>query len=155
MIPRGAVFVVATLLALGGCAGTRQPLPKWLGGSPPAPASSTEQFYAAADGVAVHAKASGSSPVVGRLSLHERVTRSDLVRGYAHVVADQSGLEGWVDNAKLLWRLPAPDAAAPPATMAPAADDASAAPAAPPQPTAAETQPAPAKSEVVKDFDPF
>jgi hypothetical protein len=119
------------------------------------PASSTEQFYAAAVAVAVHARASGSSPVVGRLSLHERVTRSELVRGYAHVVADRSGLEGWVDNAKLLWRLPAPDAAAPSAATAPAADDASAAPSAPPQPAAAETPSAPAKPEVVKDFDPF
>ena len=63
-------------------------------------------FYAAVDGLALHTLPSGSSPIVARLSLHQRVTRTGITRGYANVTTD-AGLQGWVDNAQLLWRLPA------------------------------------------------
>jgi hypothetical protein len=175
MVHRAVVFVVAGSLALGGCSATRARLPGWLGGTPQAPSpTGTEQFYVGADGLAVHAEASGSSRVIGRLSLRERVRRSELVRGYAHVVADTSGLDGWVDNGKLLWRLPAAGAGAAPVREPPVVDgetpvpaaaeeavpvealeDQSVPPASAPPPSAPETPPAPAQPVVPKDFDPF
>jgi len=33
--------------------------------------------------------------------------RTSLERGYAFVESSQSSLKGWVDNAQLIWRLPA------------------------------------------------
>jgi hypothetical protein len=64
-------------------------------------------FYVGAEGLRVYAEASGSAQVIGRLALHERVMRSEVERGYAHIRSQRSGIEGWVDNAKLLARLPA------------------------------------------------
>lgn len=112
-----AVLIVAAL-ALAGCSGTRARLPGWLGGDT-APAG--EPFYAGSDDLAVYAEPSGSARIVGRLPLHARVTRTEIAHGYAHVVAD--GLEGWVDNARLIWRLPAAGTARPaPATETPTDD---------------------------------
>lgn len=120
--------VMAAALVLGGCAGAR--LPGWLGGDR---AAAGQVYYTAVPGLAVHAEASGTSRVVGRLPLHARVTRTALEHGYARVVADRDGLTGWVDNAQLVWRLP--DAAAPPA--APAGADRAA-----PEPASSDVAPA-------------
>jgi hypothetical protein len=106
------VLVLAAALALGGCSFFDQVTSDWFGDGPPPTASPTasasqeEVFYSSIDGLPMHFLPSGSSQIVSRLTLHQRVTRTDLQRGYARVVAD-NGLEGWVDNAKLLWRLPA------------------------------------------------
>ena len=103
------LLAVAAALALGGCAVFEQISTDWFGGEvatpTPTPQQQGESFYSSVDGLPMHFLPSGSSQVVGRLALHEHVTRTDVQRGYAHVVAD-NGLEGWVDNAKLLWRLP-------------------------------------------------
>jgi len=111
------ILAVAAAIVLGGCSGVRQNLNGWFGKPPPdATAASSRQgqtFYAAVAGMTVHAEASMSSDVVGRLALHEKVTRSRLEHGYAYVTADASGIEGWVDNAQLLWRLPAANSAQP------------------------------------------
>jgi hypothetical protein len=64
-------------------------------------------YYAGVEGLTVYGEPSASSKVVGTLALHEKVTRSDLQRGYAYVTSAQSGLAGWVSNAQLIWRLPA------------------------------------------------
>lgn len=123
------LLAFATAVALGGCAAFDQTVEEWFGDEPtptatPAdPAAQEGVFYSSVDGLAMHFLPSGSSQVVSRLTLHQRVTRTDLQRGYAHVVAD-NGLEGWVDNARLLWRLPAtpvPVAAPEPAGAPPAA----------------------------------
>ena len=48
--------------------------------------------------------------VIKRLAKHSKVYRDALKSGYAHVRVDVTGDEGWVDNAKLIWRLPKPSA---------------------------------------------
>jgi hypothetical protein len=136
-----ASLLVAVVL-VSGCSGTR--LPGWLGGSPPSPASQAAggTFYSATAGLPVHAEPAGTSAVVGRLSLHERVERSELAHGYAHVVS-AGGVEGWVDNAKLVWRIPAATKApAAPATAPAAVIEPPAPPEPEPTPAAAPAAPA-------------
>ena len=81
----------------------------------PATASQVSRvYYAGVEGLNVYSEASTSSKVVGTLSLHEKVVRTNLERGYAFVESTKSGLKGWVDNAQLIWRLPpAPGAGTP------------------------------------------
>ena len=74
--------------------------------TPETMASTPRVYYAGVEGVKVYSEASGSSKVVGRLSLHETVTRSKLERGYAYVESAKSGLKGWVSNAQLIRRVP-------------------------------------------------
>jgi hypothetical protein len=122
-------------LALGGCASFTDTWDAWRGDAavtPPALApGATDVFYAGHEDLALHELPSGASKVVARLALYQRVTRVNLGRGYTQVRTD-SGLEGWVDTADLLWRLPftpapavAGEAAVPPvpatATAVPAA----------------------------------
>jgi uncharacterized protein YceK len=117
------VYLVVTLVAaivLGGCASVRQSIGGWFAETPPskttAAATRQEQasaagetltYYAAVEGLSVYAEATESSKVVGHLALYEKVARSRLERGYAYVSGDKSGINGWVDNAKLVWRVPA------------------------------------------------
>ncbi|MGR9106270.1 MAG: hypothetical protein ACU843_04990 [Gammaproteobacteria bacterium] len=49
--------------------------------------------------------------LIKRLAKHTKVYRDELQRGYAHVRVDGTGDEGWVENGKLIWRLPKPSAA--------------------------------------------
>jgi hypothetical protein len=114
----GFALVLAAAIACNGCAGLSPTVDRWLGRTA-APAGSGAAFYSAVDGLTVYAGPARSSAVVGKLPLHERVSRSKLEGGYAYIQADQIGLRGWVDNAQLLWRLPA-GAAAPPVAGEPA-----------------------------------
>ena len=175
-------LAVALAVAAGGCASVRQTMSGWFGGEPPTPAAATpvsaaqgQTYYAGVDGLAVFAEPASSSKVVGRLALYEKVSRSRLEHGYA-LVSSAKGLEGWVDNAQLLWRVPA---ATPVKTEAPAAATGGAAggegaatapptatpetpaaspptPAAPPPtPEAAPTAPAPGRKLEPSIFDPY
>ena len=115
------VLLVAVVVAVGGCAAMSE---SWdeLFGDPSAPtpvADATEGsdvFYARIEGLEMYALPTGTSEIVARLSLHQRVLRIGLARGYANVSTD-AGITGWVDNTELLWRLPS----APVATEAPGA----------------------------------
>lgn len=115
----GVGAALAAAIACSGCAGQSPTIDRWLGRQS-APAASAQVFYCAVDGLPVYAGPSRSSAVVGKLSLHERVVRSKLEGGYARVRAGRTGLDGWVDNAQLLWRLPAGEASAAPAEGEPA-----------------------------------
>ena len=53
---------------------------------------------------------SPGSKIITRLPLHTKVYRDDLQKGYAHVRVDATGDQGWIENAKLIWRLPKPAA---------------------------------------------
>jgi hypothetical protein len=131
-----ALFAAVALFALSGCSSMRQHVEGLFGESASAetPAATTsrkpEPFYVASDHLPVYAAPSKSSDVQGYLTLHERVLRSKLERGFAFVSRDGGGPEGWIDNAQLLVRLPsgasqkATDAATPPAPTNEAADDA-------------------------------
>lgn len=44
--------------------------------------------------------------IVKRLPQYTKLNRDKLDRGFAHVRVDSTGETGWVENAKLLWRLP-------------------------------------------------
>ena len=130
------VFTVSAALALGGCQATQQTVRGWFGGESPtaetkaAGAAVAGVFYAGTADLPVYSKPAASSAVIGKLGLHEKVTRSKLERGYAYVESAPSGTKGWVENARLLWRVPS----APPAA---AADSVPPAPAAAPAPVAA------------------
>jgi hypothetical protein len=144
MVRSHLVFAVAVVIAFGGCSSVHQTLNGWFGEAPPAAtpvvAREGQTYYSALDGLTVYAQASASSKVVGHLTLHERITRSRIERGYAYIVADTSGVEGWVDNAQLLWRLPAAGAASKPDENEPA-NEAGHAPAAEGAAQATEAEP--------------
>ena len=147
------------VIALAGCATMQQSVGGWFGAATPTPTprvtpaagAAPRVYYAGTEGLKVYSQPSASAKVVGKLSLHEKVTRTKLERGYAYVESDQSGARGWVDNAQLVRRLPskpAPAAPAPaePEPEAPAAPEAEApeVPAAPEAPaTTAEPPPTP------------
>jgi hypothetical protein len=129
-------FGVAALL-WSGCS----TIDGWFGATPeprPTPAAArSETYYVAVAGLSVYAEPSAAAKIVGRLALHERVTRTGIEHGYAHITHSTSGVTGWVDNAQLIWRLPpANDAAAPSPTPLPNAT-ATTAPGGVPTPTAA------------------
>jgi len=127
----GAAFVcglaLSAAVANSGCAGGSPTLDRWLGRSP-SPAASAGVFYSAVDGLTVYAGPARSSAVVGKLPRYERVVRSQLQGGFAQVQAGRSGLEGWVDNSKLLWRLPEAGAPSAAAAEGPAPEDGVSAP---------------------------
>lgn len=175
-------MVLSTTLTvpLGGCTGTRQGLNDWFEGSAQSSISESSQvYYSAVQNLAVHSDSSGNSAILGRLALHEKVSRTRIEHGYAYVSAPQSKLEGWVDNAKLIWRLPPQHAdsepGTPPGTPAPRADSPQAEKTAPPaqptpEPTAspsaypsplpavpedAGAKPSNTQREIPKMFNPF
>jgi len=111
---------------LGSCSATQQGTGGGFGSAAPTPepaksAPATTQtrrvYYAGAEGLKVYSEASASATVVGTLALHEKVVRTNLERGYAFVESSQSGLKGWVDNAQLIWRLPAASTTGAPANV--------------------------------------
>ena len=111
-------IAVGVAVAVAGCASVRQRVGGWFGRkSAPETVAAPQPpraYYARTEGLKVYSEPSASSKVVGALSLHEKVTRSKVERGYAWVESTKSGVKGWVDNAKLTWRSPtAPTAAAP------------------------------------------
>ncbi len=165
-VTRAALFV--GVLCLTGCA-AQKTVSGWFGAAAtPAPAAAGQVYYASAAGLEMHREPAASSKLVGTLALHERVTRYRIERGYAYVRSEKSGQAGWVDNAMLLWRLPAaapaPAEPAPEAPAAPAAEEPSAAPeipatpeSPPPSPTATQVSGAtPTPSSAAPSmFDPY
>ena len=166
----GVAAAISVTIALAGCATMQQHLGGWFGGATPTPtpapvprgkpaAQGPRVYFAGAEGLKLYSEPSASAKVVGTLSLHEKVTRSKLERGFAYVESAKSGLKGWVINAQLIWRVPgvapnAPPAAEEPETEAPEAPAAeepqapeapeAAAPAAEQPPTPTPAPPAPA-----------
>jgi hypothetical protein len=127
------------VLVLGGCGAIERTIrgPSGAKASSPAtptPTQTPRAFYAGVDGLKVHSEPSAGSKVVGTLALHEKVTRTDVERGYAYVTSATTGLKGWVSNAQLIWRLPGtkePAAAHMPPEAPAAAEPEAPAPAAP------------------------
>jgi hypothetical protein len=100
-------------------------------------------FYSGIAGLRVYSEPTSSSDVVGTLALHEKITRTQVERGYARVWSTRTDVTGWVDNAKLIWRIPAATTAAP-APAHPEADTSAAPPGATP---AVHEEPAPTQAE--------
>lgn len=106
---RRAVLAIAAAATVAGCSSPKKTFDGWFGTSEAESAAHDGEgslYYAAVGGLTVHEEAAGSSKVIGHLSQYEQVKRTRLEHGYAFVTAEKSGLEGWVDNAQLIWRLP-------------------------------------------------
>ena len=93
-----AALAIAILLA--SCAATQKTVGGWFGAATPTPpptptaptgARAPRVYYAGVEGVKVYSEPSTSSKVVGTLSLHEKVMRTKLERGYAFVESATSG----------------------------------------------------------------
>ncbi len=70
-------------------------------------------YYTGVEGLKLLSHPDPASNVIARLPLHQKVLRSKLDRGYAYVTVTKDGLTGWVDNAKLIWKLPATSSSIP------------------------------------------
>ena len=112
-----AAVVLSVALVLASCAAMQQRVGGWFGAATPTPAptptpqvkpaaAAPRVYFAGIEGLKVYSKPSASSKVVGELSLHEKVTRVKLERGFAYVESATGGPKGWVNNAQLIWRLP-------------------------------------------------
>jgi hypothetical protein len=161
------VFLVAgSATVLAGCTAMQQTFGGWFGPATPTPAPapqatpaaavSPRMYYAGVEGLKVYSDSSTASKVVGELSLYEKVTRTKLERGYAYVESANSGAQGWVNNAQLIWRLPtapksaagAPEAPEPEEPAGPAAETPQEPPVPEPTATAAAPLPAPTNTAV-------
>jgi hypothetical protein len=98
----GWVAVACSFCAVfGACAvgpSTQQPAAK--------PPEAMSAYYVGADQLPVYSEPRPSSSLLTQLPLHQKVYRYKLERGYAYIKVEESGITGWVDNAKLLWRAP-------------------------------------------------
>jgi hypothetical protein len=131
------------MLSLAGCS-VQNTVSGWFRKAPhEARAEAGQVYYAGVEGLIVHGEPSSSARVVGHLSLHEKVTRYKIERGYAYVKSDTSGLKGWVNNAMLIWRLPARAKPAPDLPAEPAAEEPSEVPEPPATPESEEPASAP------------
>lgn len=65
----------------------------------------TGVYYAGSADLPLYRTPGGA--LISRLPQYAKLVRSDLQRGYAHVRVEATGEAGWVENAKLIWRLPA------------------------------------------------
>ena len=63
-------------------------------------------YFAAVDHVSVRDGARLSAKIVGHLELHQMVLRSGVDDGYARIRIPDGSLRGWVDDAKLVEKLP-------------------------------------------------
>jgi hypothetical protein len=137
---RALAILLAGSFVAAGCSGGSTPR-QWLGSLAPGGASTEQVFFAGFDGLLVRDDPKSSANVVGRLDLHEKVFRSHVTDGYAHVRAADGSPVGWVVNAKLLWRLP-PEHAGPTAEQSAPAEAAEV-----PSEAASEATPAPPATE--------
>ncbi len=141
------LLLFGSAVALAACAAMQQTVGGWFGAATPTPtpqvtpaaAVAPRVYYAGNEGLKVYSEPSTSSKVVGALSLYEKVTRTRLDRGYAYVESAKSGVKGWVNNAQLIWRLPAAPTTGGPAPEEPPSEE-------PVTPTSEEPQ-APATTE--------
>jgi hypothetical protein len=97
-------------------------------------------YYVGVDQLAVYSEPRSSSSSLTQLPLHQKVYRYKTEKGYAYIKVEGTGVTGWVDNARLIWRLPSPQQKAATKTEEQAAKPAPEAPVAEEQPptTAAE-----------------
>jgi hypothetical protein len=150
-----AMAIALAVLLSSGCSAVKSP-GEWFGSGSKTSAKTAGVFFAGADDLAVRDAPSSSGKIVGYLSLHQKVVRSKLTKGYARVRSADGKLEGWVVNAKLLWK---PPSATPVAAETPAAADAAPARTEPSSPSPEPDQPVdPAPKKPVPGasvFDPY
>ncbi len=125
------IILLTTVGFLAGCSALR-PLSRVFQGDETKPAASTSEatYYTSEVGVKLYSEPRFSSSSVATLPLHQKVYRSKLEKGFAYVSVEGTGQTGWVDNGKLIWRLPAHPAA----TVKPGDSETTLAPTAGPEP---------------------
>lgn len=64
-------------------------------------------YYVGVNHLKLYSESNSSSKIITRLPKHQKVLRSRLDKGFAYVTVAGNGLKGWVDNAQLIWKLPA------------------------------------------------
>ncbi len=64
-------------------------------------------FYAAEEGLKLYPEPQFSENSIAELPLNEKVLRYRIEKGFAYVEVQRTGQKGWVDNARLKWRLEA------------------------------------------------
>ena len=160
--------------ALGGCSTLEKHIPG-IGSSATETSGSTAAegvYYSGSPDLPLYRSPGGA--IVKRLPQYTKVYRDELDKGFAHVRVDSTGEAGWVENAKLIWRLPkakpsepAPAAASQPAAESPAPQVVEPTPppspqvaespeSPPPAPAAASPSSAPAKPSVAPSiFNPY
>jgi hypothetical protein len=117
-------------------------------------------YYAGVDQLAVYSEPQSSASPLTQLSLYQKVYRYKMEKGYAYIKVEESGITGWVDNARLIWRLPSQQQKAPAKTAEQAAESARAPVAEEKAPTpttaagAAEPEPTPTTAEVPTEQKP-
>lgn len=109
-------------------------------------------YYVSVDQLTVYSEPRSSAAQVTQLPLHQKVYRSKIEKGYAYIKAEGTGVTGWVDNARLIWRLPSQQQKASTKTEGRAAEPTPEAPvtkekAPAPPPPAAEPEPTPTTAE--------
>ncbi len=62
-------------------------------------------FYAAEEGLKLYPEPQFSDNSIAELPLNEKVLRYRIEKGFAYVKVHRTGQKGWVDNARLKWRL--------------------------------------------------
>jgi hypothetical protein len=170
--PRTASWLVlAVALSLSACSMMRSTPEQTVAGEPWKAEVAGLPYYVGSAGLPLYREP--GRDLVTKLPLHQKVYRTRLEKGWAYVRVEGTGQEGWLVNAKLIWRLPpkaatspepatapgeaASEAAEPEATE-PEAEKTGAAPPAPveetPAPPAAEAtgKPRPVSPSV---FDPY
>jgi hypothetical protein len=118
-------------------------------------------YYAGVDQLVVYSEPRSSASPLTQLPLYQKVYRYKMEKGYAYIKVEGSEVTGWVDNARLIWRLPSQQQKAPTKTEEQAAEPAREAPTAkekaPTPTTAAETaepEPTPAAAETSTEQKP-
>jgi len=133
---RVTIILLTTAGLLAGCSALG-PLRGVFEGDETKPAASTSEgtYYTSEVGVKLYSEPGLSSSSVATLPLHQKVHRSKLEKGFAYVRVEGTEQTGWVDNGKLIWRLPA----RPAATVKPGDSETTLAPTAEPEPEPAES----------------
>ena len=156
------LFSALLVAALGACSTVTKYLPDRGTGAPERSGSGAREeggvYYTGSSSLPLHKSIGGA--IITQLPQYTKLYRDQLDRGFAHVRVESTGETGWVENAKLLWRLPtqnssqaAHEAASKPAVQpsSPPALEAAASPSpeavdppASPSPQAVEAPPSPA-----------
>jgi hypothetical protein len=105
-----AIFVCSFCTVFAACTGGQSIQQRWAR-SPeavsPQPAEAAPLvYYTGVDELVVYSEPRSSASQLTKLSLHQKVYRYKMEKGYAYIKVEGSGVDGWVDNARLIWRLP-------------------------------------------------
>lgn len=102
------IFFVGFVAALGGCSTLEKNVPS-IGSI----FTKTDEsvavegvYYTGSPGMPLYRSPGGVS--LKSLPQYTKLYRDKLDSGFAHVRVDSTGETGWVENAKLIWRLPKP-----------------------------------------------